>query len=42
MVAFLQYSITGVLVGLLYAVIALAFIVIYRGAKLFNLAQGEF
>jgi branched-chain amino acid transport system permease protein len=41
MVAFLQYSITGVLVGLLYAVIALAFIVIYRGAKLFNLAQGE-
>jgi branched-chain amino acid transport system permease protein len=41
MVAFLQYAITGVLIGILYAVIALAFIVIYRGARLFNLAQGE-
>jgi len=41
MVGFLQYTITGVLIGLLYAVIALAFIVIYRGGKLFNLAQGE-
>jgi branched-chain amino acid transport system permease protein len=41
MILFLQYTFTGVLVGLLYAVIALAFIIIYRGAKLFNLAQGE-
>ena len=41
MVLFLQYTITGVLMGTLYAVIALAFNVIYRGARLFNLAQGE-
>lgn len=41
MVLFLQYTISGVLMGALYAVIALAFNVIYRGARLFNLAQGE-
>lgn len=41
MILFLQYTITGVLTGALYAVIALAFNVIYRGARLFNLAQGE-
>lgn len=32
----------GALLGLLYALIALGFSVIYRASKVFNLAQGEF
>jgi branched-chain amino acid transport system permease protein len=38
---FLQYSFNGLLTGMLYAMIALAFIVIYRAARIFNFAQGE-
>jgi branched-chain amino acid transport system permease protein len=41
MIDFFQYFINGVLVGLLYAMIALGFIVIYRAGRILNLAQGE-
>lgn len=36
-----QYSIEGALKGMLYAVIALAFIVVYRAGRILNFAQGE-
>ena len=32
----------GTLLGLLYALIALGFAVVYRASKVFNMAQGEF
>ncbi|MGE3993946.1 ABC transporter permease subunit, partial [Pseudorhodoplanes sp.] len=38
---FLNYLISGALVGLLYALIAMGFVVIYRASKVFNFAQGE-
>lgn len=38
---FLNYTINGALIGLLYALIAMGFIVIYRASKVFNFAQGE-
>ena len=38
---FFQYSIEGALKGILYAVIALAFIVIYRAGRILNFAQGQ-
>jgi len=38
---FLNYAINGVLLGLLYALVAMGFVVIYRASKVFNLAQGE-
>ncbi|MBS3919325.1 MAG: branched-chain amino acid ABC transporter permease [Deltaproteobacteria bacterium] len=41
MIDFLQYLLNGILIGLLYAIIALAFIVIYRAGRILNLAQGE-
>lgn len=37
----LQYTIDGTLRGMLYAVIALAFIIIYRAGRILNFAQGE-
>ncbi len=40
MIDFLNYLINGSLVGLLYALIAMGFIVIYRASKVFNFAQG--
>tara|TARA_R110000822_G_scaffold127550_6_gene263103 strand:- start:3072 stop:3953 length:882 start_codon:yes stop_codon:yes gene_type:complete len=40
-VYFLNYVINGALVGLVYALIAMGFVVIYRASKVFNLAQGE-
>lgn len=40
-VDFLNYLINGALVGLLYALIAMGFVVIYRASKVFNMAQGE-
>ena len=36
-----QYTFDGVFKGLLYAIIAIAFIVIYRSGRILNLAQGE-
>jgi len=38
---FLNYVLNGVLVGQLYALLALGFVVIYRASKVFNFAQGE-
>lgn len=38
---FLNYIINGTLIGLLYALIAMGFVVIYRASKVFNFAQGE-
>ncbi|MBI5261843.1 MAG: branched-chain amino acid ABC transporter permease [Bradyrhizobium sp.] len=38
---FLNYLINGALVGLLYALVAMGFVVIYRASKVFNMAQGE-
>lgn len=37
----LNYIINGALVGLLYSLIAMGFVVIYRASKVFNFAQGE-
>lgn len=37
----LQYTVDGALKGMLYAVVALAFIVIYRAGRILNFAQGE-
>jgi len=42
MIDFFQYFFNGILVGLFYAMVALAFIVIYRSGRILNLAQGEF
>ena len=41
MIDFINYLINGALVGLLYALIAMGFVVIYRASKVFNFAQGE-
>ncbi|WP_298361969.1 branched-chain amino acid ABC transporter permease [uncultured Bradyrhizobium sp.] len=41
MIDFVNYFINGALVGLLYALIAMGFVVIYRASKVFNFAQGE-
>lgn len=38
---FLQAVAGGVLTGLLYGLVALSFVVIYRAARIINLAQGE-
>ncbi len=39
--SFLQALASGTLTGLLYGLIALSFVVIYRAARIVNLAQGE-
>jgi branched-chain amino acid transport system permease protein len=36
-----NYAVNGVLLGQLYALLALGFVVIYRASKVFNFAQGE-
>jgi len=41
MSSFLTYMINGALTGLLYALIAMSFVIIYRSARVFNFAQGE-
>ena len=41
MIDFLNYVINGALIGLLYSLIAMGFVVIYRASKVFNFAQGE-
>lgn len=38
---FVNYTINGALLGLLYSLIAMGFVVIYRASKVFNFAQGE-
>lgn len=39
---FLQFSITGITLGSIYAIVALGFVTIYSVTKIINLAQGEF
>ncbi len=41
MIDFVNYLISGALIGLLYSLIAMGFVVIYRASKVFNFAQGE-
>lgn len=41
MVSFWSHVINGALTGLLYALIAMSFVIIYRAARVFNFAQGE-
>lgn len=41
MTALLQILIEGTLVGLVYGLVAISFVVIYRAARIINLAQGE-
>lgn len=41
MINFVNYAVNGILLGQLYALIAMGFVVIYRASKVFNFAQGE-
>jgi branched-chain amino acid transport system permease protein len=41
MIDFLNYAVNGVLLGQVYALLSLGFVVIYRASKVFNFAQGE-
>jgi branched-chain amino acid transport system permease protein len=41
MISLLSHMINGALAGLLYALIAMGFVIIYRSARVFNFAQGE-
>lgn len=41
MITFLQTVIEGAMIGLLYGLVAISFVVIYRASKIINLAQGE-
>jgi len=41
MIDFVNYALNGALVGCLYALVALGFVVIHRASKVFNFAQGE-
>lgn len=41
MIGFAQIVIEGALVGLIYGLVAISFVVIYRASKIINLAQGE-
>lgn len=38
----LQFTLTGVTIGSIYAIVALGFVTIYSVTKVINLAQGEF
>ena len=39
---FLQLAINGVVVGSIYALVALGFVIIYKSSGVLNFAQGEF
>lgn len=41
MIGFLQILIDGALVGLVYGLVAISFVVIYRASRIVNLGQGE-
>ncbi len=41
MIKFIQLLMTGVAVGLIYGLMALGFVLIYKSSKIFNFAQGE-
>jgi len=40
-IEFINYTINGALLGLLYALVAMGFVVIYRASKVFNMAIGD-
>lgn len=40
-IEFVNYALNGALLGLLYALVAMGFVVIYRASKVFNMAVGE-
>ncbi|MCW5656961.1 MAG: branched-chain amino acid ABC transporter permease [Burkholderiaceae bacterium] len=40
-IEFFNYALNGALLGLLYALVAMGFVVIYRASKVFNMAAGE-
>jgi branched-chain amino acid transport system permease protein len=41
MSSLLSHLVSGALIGLLYALIAMGFVIIYRAGRVFNFAQGE-
>jgi len=41
MTEFFNYALNGALLGMLYALVAMGFVVIYRASKVFNMAVGE-
>jgi len=41
MINFIQLCITGVSVGLIYGLVAVGFVMIYKSSQIFNFAQGE-
>lgn len=41
MTEFLQYVVTGIMVGSIYGLIAIGFVLIFKASSVFNLAQGE-
>ena len=41
MTSLLSHMINGALIGLLFALVAMGFVIIYRSARVFNFAQGE-
>ena len=41
MTEFFNYTLNGALLGMLYALVAMGFVVIYRASKVFNMAVGE-
>jgi len=42
MTLFLQFAIAGITMGVVYSLIALGFVLIYKSSKILNFAQGEF
>ena len=40
MVEFLQFTLSGIVFGMIYAAIALSLVLIWRGTRLLNFAQG--
>ncbi|GIW49850.1 MAG: hypothetical protein KatS3mg080_0461 [Anoxybacillus sp.] len=42
MAFFLQMLVTGIVVGSVYALVALGFVLIYKSSDAINFAQGEF
>ncbi len=42
MIKLLQLMFSGISLGMIYSLIALGFVIIYKGSRIFNFAQGEF
>ena len=41
MTIFLQYAISGLMVGAIYGLVAVGFVIIVKSSEVFNFAQGE-